>query len=145
LTATGTAVVNEVGGIVRGGGTLSIGASSFTNHGSITPGTSPGLLTVAGALTQAAEGVLAIELGGTAAGSQYDRLSVTGAVALDGALDVSRINGFSPALGQSFVVLTWGSRTGTFTALTGLDLGGGLALQPSYGATGLTLTVVSSP
>jgi hypothetical protein len=40
-------------------------------------------------------------------------------------------------------VVGYGSRSGTFTTLTGLDLGGGLRLDPSYGATGLTVTLVT--
>lgn len=42
-------------------------------------------------------------------------------------------------------MLGWSSCAGTFTTINGLDLGGGLQFEPSYGATGLTLTVVASP
>src|SRR5262249_38520270 len=80
-----------------------------------------------------------LELGGLTAGSQFDRLSTSGVVALNGTLNVSLINGFSPAFGNSFQVLTFGSRTGDFATINGLDLGNGLRLVPFYDGVSLTL------
>jgi hypothetical protein len=53
-------------------------------------------------------------LGGTTAGTNYGQLQVAGAVTLNGALSVELLNGFVPALNDSFTVLTAGSRNGTF-------------------------------
>ena len=47
-----------------------------------------------------------VELGGTAAGTGYDQVAVTGTVNLGGAnLDVALINGFDPDTGDSFTIL----------------------------------------
>jgi hypothetical protein len=56
-------------------------------------------------------------------------MTVTGAATLDGTLNVALVNGFTPALNDRFRFMTFGSRTGFFSAQNGLDLGGGLAFQ----------------
>ena len=144
ISGSGT-FTNTAGGTIAGNGTLSAPVAILTNAGTLSPGSSPGILGVAGNLTQGAAGAINVEIGGTVAGSQFDQLNVSGAANLGGTLNVSIINGFTPAQGQTFRVVGWASRTGTFGTITGLDLGGGLRLDPSYGATGLTLTVVPSP
>lgn len=58
-----------------------------------------------------------MELGGTTAGSQFDQLQVSGQLLLGGTLQVSLINGFTPAAGQSFDLLDGGSLTGRFESL----------------------------
>ena len=74
-------------------------------------------------------GKLLIELAGTTAGTQYDQLIVTGAVTLDGTLQVSLINGFNPALGNTFDVLDWGTLSGTFSSLQLPSLSGAASLE----------------
>ena len=92
----------------------------MSNKGTLSPGLSPGILTVSGPYGQTASGHLAIQIGGTTAGTGYDQLAVTGSGALAGTIDLSTINGFTPALGQTYNVATFGSRTGTFANITGL-------------------------
>jgi hypothetical protein len=139
----GGSFTNAAGGILTGSGTLNVSGASFSNAGNVNPGGSPGILTLTGAFPQTASGAVNVELGGTTAGSGYDQLNVSGLATLAGTLNVSLINGFTPSLGQTFQVVGYGSHTGTFTTLSGTDLGGGLRLAPTYGATGLTLTVVT--
>jgi outer membrane autotransporter protein len=67
------------------------------------------------------DGRLAIEVGGLLAGVQFDRLTVSGRATLEGILAVKGINGFVPASGNSFAVLTYGSRSGTFALVNGGD------------------------
>ena len=55
------------------------------------------------------------------AGTQYDQLRVGGSATLDGTLNVSLANGFTPADLDSFQVLTFGSRSGDFAVKNGLD------------------------
>lgn len=143
LTFNGTAFANNAGGTLRGGSslTLSNGAATLTNAGAIAPGTSPGTLTIP-RVTQSATGSVDVEIGGLAAGTAYDRLAVTGAAALDGAINVSLINGYVPNLGDVFDVVTFGTRTGTFASLNGATIGGGKKFQVSYGTGKVTLTVV---
>ena len=115
--------------------------SNLTNAGTVSPGASPGTITVDGDFTQESSGTLSMELGGTTPNTEYDQLIVTGAASLAGTLDVSRINDFSPSSGQSFSVLTYNSHIGTFDTLNLPDLDPGLAWEVTYGSTAVTLTV----
>jgi hypothetical protein len=100
------AVVTVNGGHVGGNGRIN---GRLTNTGgNVSPGTSVGTLTIDGQFQQNAAGTLNVELGGTAVG-QYDRLAIVGGLngaILDGTLDVSLVNGFVPAVGNTFDVLT---------------------------------------
>ena len=84
------------------------------------------------------------EMGGTAAG-QFGRITINGAAALAGTLNLSAVNGFDPAFGSSFNVLTYTSHTGQFDTVNG-GLGHGKQFAATYGASGLTVnTVAASP
>ena len=105
------------GGRLEGNGTIT---GSVNNTGGIvSPGLSPGLMTMTGDYTQGAGGTLAIELGGLTPITQYDRLAVNGTATLNGTLSASSINGFTPNLGDAFTVLLYGSRSGTFSTIQG--------------------------
>ena len=60
-------------------------------------------------------------------------------------MEVFIINDFMPARGQTFDVVTYGLHLANFDTILGLDLGGGLMLEPEYLAAGLRLTVVQAP
>jgi len=113
-------VENDAGGTFNFlGGRLN--ATSFmgtlvNQGGELGPGLSPGILTVTGGYTQSA-GTLLIEIGGTNAGTEYDRLNCMGALMLGGTLEVELIGGFVPSVGELFDVLDWGTRSGTFAAV----------------------------
>ena len=128
----------DSGDSLIGSGTLS---ADLVNSGTISPGSSPGTITLDGDFTQEASGTLSIELGGATPDTEYDQLVVTGAATLDGTLDVSLIDTFSPSAGQSFSILTYGSHTGTFSTLNLPDLDPGLAWEVAYGSSAVTLTV----
>jgi hypothetical protein len=99
------------GGTLGGAGTLT--GNLVNTSGIVAPGNSPGLLTVAGDYTQGAGGQLNIELGGTVAGTGYDRLAVPGTAALDGALNASIPRSLrTPAPGDLFDVVTYATRIG---------------------------------
>ena len=92
-------------------------------------------------MTQSTDSVL--QLAGTAAGSQFSQVNVTGAVVLNGALCVTLSNsGYRPANGAQFQVMTFGSYTDGFCSTSGLDLGGRLELVPTLASNSLTLTAV---
>ncbi|MBI3844935.1 MAG: hypothetical protein HY292_09885 [Planctomycetes bacterium] len=135
-----TGTLDLQGGTLRGSGTT----GTVANSAVVSPGSSAGTLSVAGNYTQLTGGSLNVELGGTAT-TAFDRLLATGVAMLDGSLNVSLINGFQPSLGQTFTILTFASRTGTFANTSGLDLGGGLQLQVNVNPTDVTLEVVASP
>ncbi len=72
----------------------------------LTPGHSPGLLTISNDLTLASGSTLQMELAGYTAGSAYDQLIVTGLLTNDSALlSVSMLDGFAPTNGAQFVIM----------------------------------------
>lgn len=137
------ALLNDTSGVIRGSATLDLSAATFFNYGTFAPGTSPGILTVNGNYTQTDTSALNIELGGITAGSEYDRLAVSGNANLNGYLNVSLINGFLPQLGDQFDILLFGSRSGEFDNLNLPYVGIGKALDTSYTAGSLQLNVIA--
>jgi hypothetical protein len=145
-------------GALISGGTLSgngVVDGQLTNSATVKPGASPGILNVtyyASAYTQTASGALAIEIGGLTPGTQCGQLNIGngGTAQLGGALNVTFINGFLPALGESFSVVNFDSGSGTFATVNGNLAGNGLVLVPRYSGTNVSLVaanelVLSSP
>src|SRR3546814_16898152 len=54
---------NATGGVIGGGGTIDVDGS-FTNNGTINPGTSPGALAIDGDFVQGVDGPLMFEIDG---------------------------------------------------------------------------------
>ncbi|HEX5222169.1 MAG TPA: hypothetical protein VFZ59_21625 [Verrucomicrobiae bacterium] len=92
---------------------------------------------------QAASGSLQIEIGGTALTS-FDRFNLTGAATLSGELSVSLINGFVPALGQTFDILTASVISGKFTTINQpAGMPAGRVFSVAYSPTVVQLTVTT--
>ena len=104
-TVVGT--VNFNGPVSGPGGFFGPGTAQF--NGGMAPARSPANVSFEGSLALADTNTLFIEIGGITPGSQYDRLTITGSASLDGTLNVSLINGFTPNGGQQFTILTAGS------------------------------------
>ena len=141
-TLTSLFGVNINGGKLFGIGTI---AASVTSSGSVTAGDSA---TKAGTLspntyTQNAKGSLNIQIGGTAVGTQYSQLAVANGASLNGTLNIKLINGFIPAIGNTFTILTGSAVSGTFATVNGLSINGGEHFTITYNSTNVTLTVVS--
>jgi len=77
-------------------------------------------------------GTLTLEIGGTAAGTEFDRLDVAGNVALDGSLELVPSGGFAPSNGTNFTLVTYGTRSGEFRAVGGVQQPDGLDLALEY-------------
>ncbi len=133
---------NESGGEIRGNGTLDLAAAQFVNNGTLSPGMSPGVLSVAGAYAQSPGGALNVELAGLSAGSQYDRLAVSGTASLNGALNITLAQNFLPAEGDEFSILTHASRNGEFSEVNGPAIAGYPMFEVNYEPGGVTLTAV---
>ncbi|MBE9461683.1 DUF4347 domain-containing protein [Dyadobacter subterraneus] len=110
LTVSGT-LSNT--GTIKGSGTIA--TYSFTNNASIAPGNSAGLLSFSGNVIN--NGTINIEIGGTAAGSGYDKILISGALSISGILNVSLINGYTPVLGDEFTIIDAASSSGTFSTV----------------------------
>jgi hypothetical protein len=102
----------------------------------------PGWTTISGSFTQQAKGVLDIYVGGTTAGTFGD-LAVSNGVSLDGVLTIKLVNGFVPAVGDSFTILTGSAISGTFTTVNGTSINSCEQFEVNYTSTAVTLTVVS--
>ena len=140
FTISGGAFLNDVGGTLRGAGTVAISGTDLVNAGLISPGTSPGKLSVTGRIVQNPTGRVRVELSGTQAVTQYDLLSDNGQMVLGGTLEVALLQGFVPPAGSAYIPIKWTSHTGTFASYQGLDLGGNLQFVPTYTDTGLILS-----
>jgi len=127
-------VVTSTGSLTNQGGILAPGPTFFPP--------AYGTTTIAGGYTQQAAGAVQIEIGGLQAGTAFDRVNVSGIAAFDGKLELSLFDGFEPLIGQTFVIMTFGSRTGTFASVTGRVAGPGKLFQVQYNAGDVTLVVV---
>lgn len=95
--------------------------------------------------TQTGTGTLDLEIGGpNAAPPQFSQFQLTTTVTLAGALKVTFTNGYSPALGTTFPVLTFAARSGSFASTVGLGLHNGLKLAVAQTATSLNLDTIKS-
>jgi hypothetical protein len=138
-TLTGIVFDNLDSGVLGGVGTI---AANVANAGEVNPGEAldtAGTLAINGAYAQSPTGILTIDIGGPTPGAEHDRLTVSSPAALDGTLSVTLIAPFTPTTGQTFVVLTFASRTGDFV------LGPEPDFTRTYCATSLTLTATGLP
>jgi hypothetical protein len=122
--ASGSALTSAGGVSIQSGSTLAGSGTingAVTNAGQLAVGTpgSAGRLTINGTYLQTSTGTLTIKVGGPGAGTGYDQLVVTGAATLGGTLTVTLTGGFMPTSGNTFTVLTYASRTGTFGTVGG--------------------------
>jgi hypothetical protein len=108
-------VAQFLGGNLTGTGTIT---GSVSNNATIGTGAAPGLLAISGNYTEGHNAHVAIKLGGTSAGTNYDQLSIGGNATLAGTLNISYWNGFTPAIGNIFTVLAGSTLTGGFSAIT---------------------------
>ncbi len=127
LAATngGTLQVNNLG---QNSGTIEAGASST--------------VTINGNLTQELDSTIEVAVDGALA-NQLGRVNVTGGATLAGTLRVTTVDGFVPALGQSFQVMTFDSRSGEFDNLIGPGAVGDPIFGVIYNDTKITVTVES--
>lgn len=136
-------VTNTTTGLIRGNGEVE--TADVVNQGTLAPGASSGTLTIDADLELQSTSVVAIELGGVTAGTQFDRLQVEHATSLDGELRVDVIDGFVPVAGQTFEAITFPSILGDFATVTGTDIGNGAILEKTLNADDVTLSVISPP
>jgi CSLREA domain-containing protein len=144
--------------IYMNGGTLTTDAAATTgpinvtgvNGGRVAPGGlgTTGILSTQGDFVMSGIGSfgnsLAIDLNGTAVGSGYDALHVTGTATLGGLLNPNV--GFASTTGSSYTILTaTGGVSGTFIGLNDLDkfTANGRTFQIDYTPTSVVLTDVT--
>ncbi|HXR80168.1 MAG TPA: hypothetical protein VN763_04585, partial [Saprospiraceae bacterium] len=115
-------------GDLKGNGTVWLN-STFTSTGSFSPGVTIGELTLQ--RSSVSNTTLNIEIGGASGpGTGNDRLKITGNFVAGGTLNVSLLNGYTPASGTTFeIVLTTGTVNGTFSSTNLASLPGTWSVQ----------------
>ncbi len=113
-SAGGTSVF---GGAMSGAGTFP-GTGTVYFEGDLRPGNSPANVTFGGSVVLGGASNTHIELGGLVAGSQHDKMTVAAQISLDGALDVSLINGFVPGASSTFTIVQAASVVGEFASVS---------------------------
>lgn len=124
LSVTGHLFVFAQGAIL-GNGTLAVPRQRrVVNGGIISPGLSPGRITIEGDYEQPEGGTLVIEVAGVQPG-QFDVLHVTGNATLAGKVDLRFIDGFVPRPGDNIdFVKVDGTITGKLTGSAFIDAPG---------------------
>jgi len=140
-TLNSVPAVQIQGGRLSGSGIIN---GDVIMGGKLSPGNSPGILTINGNYTQTAFGAYIAELAGLTAGTGYDQLDVNGTADLAGKLDVSLLNGFTVALGDNFILMNYDSETGTFGMVDLPKLSNGLKWDLSYDPGFLDLSVTGT-
>ncbi len=159
LTATGTATINANvvnNGLVNGptgvGQELTFtqavkGAGSTTGNveyqASYHVGNSPDAVSVQNVLLDPTN-TLILELGGTSPGSGYDQLDISGLATLNGTLDLELLDGYTPAIGDSYDILN-GPTTGRFAQINTPALPNGEQWNTSNLYTNGTVSVTPEP
>ncbi len=137
-TITSAKVLNFQSGSLVGSGTIN---GSVSNNGTISPGTSPGTITINGNVSLLSNSKLVMEIGGLTQGKQYDYLSVSGLVSLDGVLELHMPNDFEQQIDPDLVFTLFTSGdvlTGAFDNIANggrlVTADGKASFQVNYGA-----------
>jgi autotransporter-associated beta strand protein len=137
LTLSG--VNDYLGATLLNGGTLqvngSIGALTAAAGTTLAPQAGPGVLNVRGDFDLQSGATLRMELGGSQAGTGYDRINVTGGVTLAGELQGSLLNNFTPT-GDIFFLIVNDGIDPTNGAFSNVAEGGRIM----FGGTSMVLT-----
>lgn len=105
-------------------GNMTIEGTDILYNGLISPGNSPGIVTITGALTMGAGATYKCELKDlTGPGTGHDQIDVSGNLSLDGTLDIV-LDGYTPDDEDYFEIIDFdGTLTGTFSSITGMPSG----------------------
>jgi Secretion system C-terminal sorting domain len=131
-------------GTLNGSGQI---VGSLMNSGTLSPGNSPGKFTIVGNYTATGSAIHQIEI---ASATMYDTVSIandvsitSGNASLNGALNVSLLNGFIPSLGDTYKIFTFTSSTGSFSSKNLPALPNGLVWSINYNPTDVSLKVIA--
>ena len=105
----------------------------------------PGPLAVEGNYTQNSDAELVMVLDGRPSDPNYGSLFITGSASFNGGLDVTLFDGFVPAIGKQFQILSFASESGTFSSIQLPSLPGGESWDTSELYTSGTIIVVPEP
>lgn len=81
---------------------------------------------------------------GISGDNSFGSINLAGTASLAGRLAARLLNGYVPAVGHNFQVMTYGVVAGSFTDNSGLDVGFSRAFSPVYSANNLTLVAYAT-
>ena len=118
-------------GLLKGTGHI---IGSVLNNGTISPGASPGIITITGSFTQSATGVLVEDITPVAIpGVGFDQIivnGVPGTASLNGTLAVNAVFGQYVAGTNYDIIDALGGITGNFATITGVTISPFISLDP---------------
>ena len=140
-TATFADPVTIAGGTIKDNAGTDVTAPSVTLDGNVSPGQSPGILSVSESAEFADNHTFDIEIGGATAGTGagfHDQISATGSVTIGSnvTLATTSFGGFVPITGQQLEII---SRTGGSGEFAGLPEGA--TVSNDFLGSGLTATI----
>jgi hypothetical protein len=103
------------GGVLSGSGTIS--GDLINSGGYVSPGHSPGSISVNGNFTQQKDGTLIVEAAGSDP-TQIDQIHIGGTATLGGHLDVKLLDGFAPDPADTFGAIEAGTISGKFASVS---------------------------
>ncbi len=141
--AGGTGAVQINGGNLSGGGSIQ---GPLTNAAVLQPGGGGTAMAVTGSYAQTSGGTFGVTVnGGTTPGTDFSKLTATANAALNGPLAITTSPSYDPPVGTSLRILEAGSRSGTFSSVTGIGLPNNKYYNVVYDATGVSLVVAADP
>jgi len=143
VSSSSTQGIRIEGGSLTGAGSVGSDLNVAMPAGSsaiVAPGHSPGTLNVAGDLNIGSGGVLNMQAAGTGA-AQYDQINVGGDAMLNGAINLSFINGYAPARGDSYQLVSARSNSGNFSSFSPDSVAAGLSVIESYNPADYTVNI----
>lgn len=120
-------------GVLAGTGSV----ENLLNSGIVSPGYSPGTLSVIGTYIQNYNGIYFVEVDA----SSNDLLQVTGAAILNGVLKTEVLNGFAPPLGSTYTILNAAQVYGRFNFLQ-TNITPTVLFDPIYTSNSVQLRVI---
>ncbi len=90
--------------------------------------------------SQAASGHFEVAIGGLTAGTQYSQMQNNGTATLSGNLDIVFRNGFQPASGNQFTIITSNAISGQFAGINSTGLPNGLGWTATYNPGSVVVT-----
>ena len=133
-------VASNTGSLSVLGGKEFMTVGDLRNSGSVTLGAGSDL-TVDGNYSQTGAGTTTIEVGGPSTSGQFGQLNASGKVTLAGTLNINQ-TGLGIQRGDSFPIMDFTSRQGTFAATTGLYAGRTQVLSVAQNDTSVTVNAL---
>ncbi|QQE13456.1 hypothetical protein JD969_08370 [Planctomycetota bacterium] len=131
-------------GTLSGSGSITGGGTTYI-EGTLTPGNSPGMISVVGDIVLTDDATAVMELAGDDIGTEYDALQIDGELTIDGTLEVALLDGFNPLMGQLFQIFEASNIEGQFDELLLPTLTGNLDWDTSQLSIDGSLRVIPEP